>query len=368
MLSCPQPPRCIPLPDWGVPNPGINLLAEGIRVKPTRWGWIQSPCPVGTPLWVSIQRVGSLPVAPHAVEHQDHSAQAVTGGVWRAADPAERSRFVLPSRHLKRQKERKGWLGALSKAEAAPGPSKPTGSCDGAWHCSPARKENRSQSRGRTAGPPSSDFPGWDLPPATQTLPGRGNPSQPSSRKICSALPSSQQQELTAPCPKMQLKRCPLALRGCCMRVAGAAPQIRSSGPTRVITSPNLAPNPIRIPTAGMFSTFPHPGGSQGSVSTSIYSSDTAGSSLASNTLRSLARSLGSFGGHPQPGYSPVPSEFGNLVALLKQRAGKGGFAGTAFFPGCCRHTKCRWRRGDSRLREGSEMKTSDKQGADFTC
>lgn len=90
------------LPRESVPNPRINLLAEGIRVKPTRWGWIQSPCPVGTPRWVSIQRVGSLPVAPHAVEHQDHSAQAVTGGVWRAADPAERSRFVLPSRHLKR--------------------------------------------------------------------------------------------------------------------------------------------------------------------------------------------------------------------------------------------------------------------------
>lgn len=115
LLSCPQPPRCIPLPDRGVPNPGINLLAEGIRVKPTRWGWIQSPCPVGTPLWVSIQRVGSLPVAPHAVEHQDHSAQAVTGGVWRAADPAERSRFVLPSRHLKRQKERKGVVGGTQQ-------------------------------------------------------------------------------------------------------------------------------------------------------------------------------------------------------------------------------------------------------------
>lgn len=84
-------------------------------------------------------------------------------------------------------------MGALGKAEAALGPSKPTGSCDGAWLCSPARKENRSQSRGRTTGPPSSDFPGWDLPPATQTLPGRGNPSQPSSRKICSALPSSLQ-------------------------------------------------------------------------------------------------------------------------------------------------------------------------------
>lgn len=101
-------------------------------------------------------------------------------------------------------------MGELSKAEAAPGPSKPTGSCDGAWHCSPARKENRSQSRGWTAGPPSSDFPGWDLPPTTQTLPGRGNPSQPSSRKICSAFPSSQQQELTAPCPKRSWRGAPL--------------------------------------------------------------------------------------------------------------------------------------------------------------
>lgn len=58
-------------------------------------------------------RMSSLPVAPHTVQHQDHSSQAVTGSTGRAKDLAECSCFVLPSGYLERQgKTRVGGWGA----------------------------------------------------------------------------------------------------------------------------------------------------------------------------------------------------------------------------------------------------------------
>lgn len=48
-------------------------------------------------------RVSSLPVAAHAVEQQDNSAQAVAGGAWRAKASAECPCFVFPPCYLERQ-------------------------------------------------------------------------------------------------------------------------------------------------------------------------------------------------------------------------------------------------------------------------
>ena len=59
-------------------------------------------------------------MAPHTVKHQDNSAEAVAGSVWRAEDLAERSRFVLPSGYLKRQQKTKQGVGGAS-ARGAPG-------------------------------------------------------------------------------------------------------------------------------------------------------------------------------------------------------------------------------------------------------
>lgn len=61
--------------------------------------------------WIYSSRMSSLPVAPHTVQHQDHSAQAVTGNMGRAEDLAECSCFVLPSGYLERQGKTKWVVG-----------------------------------------------------------------------------------------------------------------------------------------------------------------------------------------------------------------------------------------------------------------
>lgn len=67
-------------------------------------------------------RVSSLPVAAHAVQHQDNNAQAVAGSMWRAKDSAEHSCFVLPSGYLERGQKTKQVVGGVGVC-AAPGAS-----------------------------------------------------------------------------------------------------------------------------------------------------------------------------------------------------------------------------------------------------
>lgn len=104
-----------------VTNPGINLLLAEV-IQP----WKSNTLGLGfntaeqmslfPPIleghffpWIYGSRMSSLPVAPHTVQHQDGSAQAVTGSMGRAEDLAECSCFVLPSGYLERQGKTK-WV------------------------------------------------------------------------------------------------------------------------------------------------------------------------------------------------------------------------------------------------------------------
>lgn len=155
-----------------------------------------------------------------------------------------------------------------------------------------------------------------------------------------------------------QPRSCPFALGHCCTQLAGATPKICRAGATQVTKSKILAPKLIKILTATLFSLScipqkgvavfiisfkfhfqvpslgfgSHPkfkpssghlgngagGGSQQNILASIYFSVTAGTSLASNALRSLTRSLGSFWGVPATSCSSAPHAVGDLLALFE--------------------------------------------------